>query len=332
MRNKECPFFELPIELRLIIYEFALQDKHDVTIGAARIVGTDDDVVYRLYGEGRQPLSGLPEFYEPMIVSEYRPSLLSVTNPETIDLNCKDIPTPFENHGVAAFTLLRVNRQIRKEVLSHFQSRDFRSISLYVQFPHGLEVLTKAVPEVLDHVRSIHIAGSYRSTNFIPSKGVYHREQRLTERYQSYGHQEGISQPDSSTTHLTNLVSRLFGSKNRRLSTVFDMRIYYPGADSYNSAWGDDASPVAIALSNTSTAQIKLETWRGQKGMGIRLCAKPSKDSKRSVTTCWRQLGEGGDGQPEPGSWAIDPLWPERLSSYGEIETEEAVVMTPGVT
>ena len=81
------------------------------------------------------------------------------------------------------------------------------------------------------------------------------------------------------------------------------MRIYYPGDDSYSTVRGDDDSPTVVALRNISNAEVGIEVWRGQKGTGIYLTAKPAGERKRVVSTVWRKLEEGRRGEPEPGSW-----------------------------
>lgn len=81
------------------------------------------------------------------------------------------------------------------------------------------------------------------------------------------------------------------------------MRIYYPGDDSYSTVWGDDGSPTVVALRNIANAEVGIEVWRGQKGTGIYLCARPARERKRVVSTVWRRLEEGRRGQAVPGSW-----------------------------
>ena len=46
--SKKCPFLNIPTELRLAIYEYALRDGPAITIGTAELVGKHADIVHRL--------------------------------------------------------------------------------------------------------------------------------------------------------------------------------------------------------------------------------------------------------------------------------------------
>lgn len=49
MDNTKCSFQSLPVELRLLIYSFALVESPAITIGTAELVGSHSDIVHRLY-------------------------------------------------------------------------------------------------------------------------------------------------------------------------------------------------------------------------------------------------------------------------------------------
>jgi len=113
-----------------------------------------------------------------------------------------------------------------------------------------------------------------------------------------------------------------------------ELRVYYPGSDSYSVVWGDDNSPVVIALRNVFDGQVAVEVWRGQRGTGVYLCATRTTENgekpKRVVSTIWRRLEEGRRGEPQCGSWVIDEKWPECGDEPATTPTGEGVVVTEG--
>ena len=101
-------FLELPLELRLIIYEYAAVEGAAVTIGACELTGTGPDLVHRQYGDKRAPLPGLPPLHEPVILEGYSSRLLSISDPSpiaavwlaTVDL---DQPSPDSGYDSLVF-------------------------------------------------------------------------------------------------------------------------------------------------------------------------------------------------------------------------------------
>ncbi|KAF2765103.1 hypothetical protein EJ03DRAFT_331298 [Teratosphaeria nubilosa] len=317
----KCPFLDLPVELRLQIYEHILLGNSTITIGTAQVKGRYPDVVHRLYGEGRTPYEGIPEQHEPVIEAGYSASLLSTTSPAAIPA---DAPILGQERVYASSVLRLVSRQIYIELSSHFRAPEPRHKSLFIQYPNGLHVLQTKAPQLLRQARSVHLAGTYTPRAFVPARAACmgRREPRpeVSVKY------HGGTKPDEAA-HLSDLIKTLCGAAAASLppegQTHFlsglqklEMRIYYPGDDSYSTVWGDDSSPVVIALRHVAYAQIGIEVWRGRYGTGVYLTVQQSLEAKRTVSTVWRKLEEGGRSEPACGSWVVDPQWPHWKVGY----------------
>jgi len=312
-----CPFLNrLPTELRLHIYSFALLDSPIVTISTAELVGAHPDVIHRLYGGGRKPYTGIASHHEPVVESRYNEALLLITNPAVIPVSLLTADIPNESHEhphTAHAALLLVNKQINAELASHFKIPKHRNTSLFIQYPHGLHVCRTLTPHLLRQAKSVHLAGAYIPTNFSPARAACLGPRRpapgLNVEY------NGKTRPDSST-QLSELVRSLFGPTPTHSVAKLEMRIYYPGDDSYSTVWGDDSSPTVVALRNIYSGEVAIEVWRGRYGTGVYLAAKHCSERRRVVSTVWRRLEEGMRGEPKCGSWVVDPKWPEWEQDY----------------
>jgi hypothetical protein len=132
----------------------------------------------------------------------------------------------------------------------------------------------------------------------------------------------------------------LFGPNVRHEVKKLELRIYYPGPDSYSTVWGDDNSPTVVALRNIYAGEVTIEVWRGRWGTGVYLYVVPNKDEpnsegsgragrgKRVVSTVWRRLEEGRRGEMNCGSWIIDPAWPDWIEDGGGIREDEGCVVS----
>ncbi|KAK0249630.1 hypothetical protein B0A54_09981 [Friedmanniomyces endolithicus] len=303
-----CPLFLLPVELRLHIYSFAVLDTPSITIGSAELVGSHPDIIHRLYGGKRSPYPGLPEHHEPVVDANYNPSLLSTANPATIQLSVAN-PPPDESHEhphTAHLALLLVNKQVNDELTSHLKILKNSRINLFLAYPYGLHVCRTLTPHLLRQARSVHIAGNYTSRTFNSHRAACVESFGPTIKYHG-------GEVPNSTTQLGGLLASLFGPRAAHRVQHLELRIYYPGEDSYSTVWGDDASPTVIALRNIYYGEVGIEVWRGRFGTGVYLTARPTVDGerKRVVSTTWRRLEEGRPGEPECGSWVVDPEWPE---------------------
>ncbi|KAL2351377.1 hypothetical protein BJ546DRAFT_1066143 [Cryomyces antarcticus] len=272
-----CQFLELPTELRLLIYSYAIHDTDAITISAAQLVGPYPDITHRLYGDKRSPLPGLPSNHEAVIRTHYDASLLSIAHPPTIDVS----RAAYETAPATPAALLLLNRQIHNEVSAHLDLHCNRNASLYVSFPLGLHVFRTVCPQLLRHARSIHICGAYASKS------------------------EPWTKPGNNKHHRRDPMILL---------RKFELRIYYPGGENYQSVWADDNSPIVVALRNICGGIIDIECWRGQKGTGVYLTARPNRS--RIIGTVWRRLEEGRPMRPEVGSFAVDAKWPHWEEGY----------------
>lgn len=323
----------LPLELRLHIFSYALLDSPTITIGTAELVGPHHEIIHRLYGSGRVPFPGIPQNHEPVIDTRYDAALLSVTNPAIIPLPAggRHGYSRDEEMYTAHAALLMVNRQINGELTRHFRSARNKNTSLFIQLPHGLHVCRTLSPQLIRQTRSIHLAGAYTPTTFSPRHAACVGSPQHDIKY----HANVI--PDA-TAHLTDLVRSLFGPHPTHFISKFEMRVYYPGSDSYSTVWGDDSSPIVVALRNVYAGEIGIEVWRGREGTGVYLTVKKSAEpdsKKRVVSTVWRKLEEGRRGEPRVGSWVVDARWPEwedghTVSGGDTVSVEMAAVTETG--
>ncbi|CAD0092885.1 unnamed protein product [Aureobasidium vineae] len=280
-------FLELPLELRLIIYEHAAVEGAAVTIGACELTGKGADLVHRVYGDERAPLPGLPPMHEPAILDSYSSRLLSVSEPARIDVSSPSSNPPDHvapTHHSTLSSLLLLNHQINAELSTHFRRKNNKKTSLFVQFPLGLHVFKTKCPDFVRQARSIHIAGSY------PKPTTTKQSPQLDQ--------------------LAHLVSATLGKSPRYPIEKLEARIYFPGGDSYPRVW-DDSSPASVILRNVCGGFIDMEVARGRHGTGIYVSVRPHPDNKRVISTVWRRLVEGDNGQPTCGDWAVDKQWPE---------------------
>jgi hypothetical protein len=304
-----CPLLALPTELRLEIYSHTLLDSPTITISSAEVSGAYPDIVHRLYGSGRTPFSGLKLNHEPVIREDYDARLLSVVLPPKIPATSHDDGSNERwAHGYSACpALLLVNKQINQELRSHFNLKHKRNTSLYLSFPGGLHVFRTLTPSLLRQARSIHIAGAYTSTSYKPAHRA-HLPGRC-EKVQEASAYNGRTIPDSSS-QLEDLIKSLCGPNARHELDFLEMRIYYTGEDSYSTVWGDDSSPIVVALRNIYTGDIGITVYRGQYGTGVHFTVRSNEENRRCVSTVWRRLEEGRRGEPACGTWVLDNKWP----------------------
>ncbi|KAK5108901.1 hypothetical protein LTR62_007703 [Meristemomyces frigidus] len=310
--SSRCPFLHLPVELRLQIYSYVLLDNSRITIGSAELVGSHPGIIHRIYGDKRTPYAGLPLHHEPVVEAGYNASLLSTTKRPVIPLSSTP-SSPNESHaypGTSHTALQLLNKQVHNELKSHFKSAQGRTTSLFLSYPHGLHVCRTLTPNLLRQARSIHIAGQYVPRAFSPARAAcLGPSVPLPELETKYNGDI----PPPSTAQLTELIASCFGPQAKHPLQKLELRIYYPGYDSYSTVWGDDSSPIVVALRNIYCGEVGIEVWRGSSsGTGVYLTARPAKDGerRRTVSTVWRKLEEGRRGEPECGSWVVDPKWP----------------------
>lgn len=313
-RDPSCPLLNLAVELRLLIYSYAILDSRHITIGTSELVGSCPDILHRQYGNHRSPYPGIPQNHEPVIDTTYRADLLSATNPAVIELsgeNHAPLEAAYGNTQTAYHTLSLLNKQINNELKTHFSVPAKRQTSLFAQYPYGLHILHTTTPQLLRQSRSVHLAGTHIPRKYYPTYRARIGQHAAPDQPKLQG--ERI--PDSSK-HLEDLVRSCFGPDPRHKLEKLEMRIYYPGPDSYSTVWGDEESPIAVALRNIALGEVDIECFRGGHGTGMYLTVSPTVERKRVVSTVWRRLHEGRPGQPKCGNWIVDPSWPEWKVGY----------------
>lgn len=315
------PFLDLPLELRLLIYSFAIVESDSVTISSAQLTGHCPDIVNRLYGGGRSPMPGLPLHHEPVILPAYSSHLLSASDPPRIHVSrapAADGLAYLDPAWQTTLSALRlVNHQLNDELHSHFRSKRSRDTSLFVSYPHGLHVFQTLCPDMIRQAKSVHIAGTY-----VPTQRRRQPIEPLTPPQSPGGPEkegEYTTEPDA-VEQLANLVRSTMGKNPAFPLVKLELRIYFPnsatGEDSYYSVWGDDNSPVCIALRNVYGGFIDMECWRGRNGTGVHLSVRPNPNNSRNISTVWRRLQEGGRNEAKTGSWVVDEKWPAWSETY----------------
>lgn len=277
MADTRCRFLELPCELRLCIYGFAVLDARVITVGTAKLTGNASDIVHRQFGDDRSPLCGIPQHCEPVIETQYNAALLS--GKATIDVT--GTPKP---HAISTWTpyqtLSRLNWQIKGELEGHFALPSLRQTSLFVSFPHGLHILQTEVPEFLKQSRSVHVCGSY-----IPRTGISSTARLFAPFEAAPERLQGALVPDAAG-QLSQLVKDVFGINASKPVERLELRIYYPGR-TYSTIWSDDHSPICVALRNIAFAKVDMVVSRGTYGNGVHLVATRVTNARRIISTRW---------------------------------------------
>lgn len=289
-------------------------DCRHVTIGIAKLQGHAHDIVHRLYGGKREPYAGIPENSEPVVEASYRRDLLCPVDSAVLPLTPATIDPPediYEHAQTAYHTLKQLNKQVHEELKLHFSLPTKRQTSLFLQYPHGLHILHTTTPQLLQQSRSVHLAGAYLPRTYCPPRAA-----AMGSRYAPTQEKlQGGIIPDEAA-QLGSLIKSCLGPKPQHPMEKLEMRIYYPGSDSYSTVWGDDSSPIVVALRNIHLGEIGIEIWRGSHGTAVYLTAKAATERKRVVSTVWRQLREGRRGEAKCGSWVVDPNWPKWNLEY----------------
>lgn len=267
MVDTRCRILELPVELRLQIYEYAVLNARVITVGTAKLDGAAPDILYRKYGANRSPIKGIPCNSEPVVETRFNAELLS--NKATIELT-SSTPDPIHISPQTTYqSLILVNQQINDELESLFTVPVHRQTSLFVNYPHGLHVLQTTTPELMRQSRSVHLAGLYFPPDYTPPQSYPSRRSR-------HFHNRDPVQPklpklegevtSDAFGQLSRFVESMFGPHAPNPVEVLELRIYFPG-DSYSTVWKAD-SPVAVALSNIATGMVDIVVYRGRDGNG----------------------------------------------------------------
>lgn len=314
------PFLDLPLEIRLLIYGYAIEESDSITISSAQLTGKCPDIVDRLYGDRRTPLVGLPAQHEPILLAGYSSHLLSVSDPPRIHVSPASRPEGpryLDPTWQTTFSSLRlVNHQLHDELYSYRKSKSNGKTSLFVSYPHGLHAFQTLCPDIICKAKSVHISGTYTS-NYRRNQSVEISIPTPPQSPDSRAHKPTEPNP---VEELAKLVRSTLGQNPTSPLAKLEMRLYFPnsksGEDSYYSVWGDDNSPVCVVLRNLCGGFIDMECWRGRNGTGVHLSVRPNPDKSRVISTVWRRLKEGGKNEPKIGDFCIDENWPEWSEAY----------------
>ncbi|KAI6869600.1 hypothetical protein KC343_g11688 [Hortaea werneckii] len=359
-----CQLLSLPIELRLEIYNYLVHSSDIVTIGTAELHGAHHEIIHRQYASGKSPAKGIPPGHEHLIVNGYNANLLHPTRPAKIHLPRFNQD---EDDSITATTHLRlVCRQTARELAQHFPPNP-RPSHLFLSYPYGLHILHSRHPSLLQQARTIHLTGVYRPTDYSPARAATCPSPPHQRTLDGNSNSKPILEPSDITTELSHLLTTIFPPPTDTTTPTsphhdhpsppalsnphLHLRIHYPGADSYSTIWGDEASPIVLALRGIPYGEIKLEIWRGKCGNGVDLRVggdggRGEGDEeveeelgewmrRRVVQSNWKRMegeereqeggGEGGGGRggilPAWADWVVDPRWPEG-GEEGEDEQE----------
>ncbi|KAE8825222.1 hypothetical protein HRS9139_08332 [Pyrenophora teres f. teres] len=219
-------------------------------------------------------------------------------------------------------------------------ANDKEGLTLYVSYPYGVLVLKSLYPYLLKQARRVYVSGYYTppgetepldtnngesltpdsslaTTSFnTPASGP----RRLFEIRQMNQIRALFPSFSSSTSEhapaaLADLILTVF-SKNPTPLTKFTARILFPGENTYGSVWGDDNSPVTHILRNMSGGKIDMKVLRGALGTGLRLTARPKRDT-RIVSTSWVNWKKGLVPRGRRGNnWVEGKLGTEDLDTF----------------
>ncbi|KAI6897227.1 hypothetical protein D0869_09568 [Hortaea werneckii] len=343
-----CQLLSLPTELRLEIYNYLVQRSDIITIGTAELHGPHHEIIYRQYASGKNPSKDAPPGHEPLILNGYNANLLHPTRPAKIHLSRHNQD---EDATITPKTRLRlVCHQTARELAQHFPPNP-RPAHLFLSYPYGLHILHSRHPSLLNQARTIHLTGIYTPSDFSPARAAACPSPSHRRTLDGNSSSSPVLEPSDIAPELSNLLTTIFPpptppdtnsshhehpTQPALPTTHLHLRIHYPGADSYSTIWGDEASPIVLALRGIPYGEIKLEIWRGKWGNGVDLKVEVPGDEqgeeekeeewmkRRVVQTGWRRLeGEdegregsgGGDGKgdllPSWAEWVVDPRWPE---------------------
>jgi len=320
-----CYFLELPTELRLQIYDYALAESESVTIASATVLDEQGESFNSQTSFNSIP--ELPDDHVPLIKSLHDPGLLSITTPPTIrspassfassttsvtslesgssqSSQISDFPI-LDDYGIvsAALSLRRACRYINDELSSHLSHQLTTKSTLHISYPYGLLVLKDRCPQLLRQAKEIHIYGAYA----VDGDSV--RRSQTTDARATRSSQQRREPPslpavprsvvEASTSALGSLVRTILSPEGHSTLEKLELRIYYPYEDSYSQVWSDDNSPVVVALQNTCGGKIEMVCWRGRNGTGLHLTTKPN-PNQRVVSTVWKRMDDwGGEGRGE---------------------------------
>ncbi|KAF2423198.1 hypothetical protein EJ08DRAFT_701323 [Tothia fuscella] len=333
-----CYLLTIPLELRLQIYDYALEELSDVTITVAeRERNTFDSA------DPAGIVKGLPGEYIPVVKNCFDSDLLKIGKPDVIPLtrlNDLDVGVSIDS-GYGSFgldgkssteqpcvphltslSLLLTNRQTHEEFALHIRHPTACHSTLHVTYPYGLIVLQELYPTLLRHCAKVNISGFYdasHSPSWGPTGSTTQRRQISTTSSRNQGPPIPtitLQTHDAATGALTRLTQILLSKTPHPTFQSLSMRIFYPDEQRYGILWECDASPTVVVLRNTAEGNFDMKVWRGRCGNGIETVVLPTKG--RHVSTAWRKFN--GDRKVEGRAWGCfgdGEVWGQLVGGEG---------------
>lgn len=349
--HSKCLLLELPVELRLLIYDYALFTHDHVTIstGLKCSFASPVDSGYES-DDGRDSddlIPGLPSDFEPVVLPRFAPDFLHIDQPPIFDTCAVAVAAEEDRHGesdndadedpvahpranlplTTPLALLQTNRQIKDELTWHLKSQraQDRKIALYLTYPYGLLVFQHMCPDLIRLVRSIHISGYYYPTHAqeqVKQARDYHWMQRLFT--QPPPTDESVIKAANSA--LKKMTRTILSPTPKTPMEELELRIYHPGPKGNELIWRSDGptSPICVALSNTFGGTIDSSVIQGGRGVGAWLKITPNEEA-RTLTQRWKRFNDG-NSKEECEGWVVSPEWPR---AQPEAETESTSAPAP---
>ncbi|OJD28869.1 uncharacterized protein BKCO1_1060001 [Diplodia corticola] len=329
----KCLLLDLPVELRLLIYDYALFSHDHVTIGTGLkpSFASPVDSGYAS-DDGRDSdelIPGLPSDFEPVVLPRFDPDFLHLEQPPIFDHCTRDqdeataaaADDDDERDPIARLraklpfasplALLQTNRQIRDELNWHLKSQrtQDRKLSLYMTYPYGLLVFQHLCPDLIRLARSVHISGYYYPTS---AHGLVEGPPACQWIHRRYTQPPPIDVPviQDANTALGLLTLTTLGEGPKIPVEELELRIYHPGPKGNDQIWRGEnpSSPICVALRNTCGGLIDSSVLQGGRGAGAWLKIKPNEE-RRILTQRWRRFTDG-NSKAECEGWIVNPEWP----------------------
>lgn len=316
-----CQFLEIPIEVRLLIYGYAIAETKHITISVVELEKNifDDSTP-------KETIEGIPGQFVPLIKNGFDPMMMEIGKVETIPLpdilgtrtltgsmdsgygsfdasssvgggkfGRPDVP---EVPLLTAMSLFLTNRQIHEEMTAHIKHPTSARSTLHVNYPYGIIVLETLYPTLLRYVEKICISGWYEGTGD-------------GSRFAT----PGSAPRDAPTISLTNTSESVYELANSALARLvrttlpkvahptlksLSFRIFYPREAEYSVIWSCNQSPIPVALKNMCGGKVDMKVLRGGLGNGVVMNVEPMVDA-RHLTTVWRRFQ--GSKRRERDAW-----------------------------
>ncbi|GME40482.1 hypothetical protein GTA08_BOTSDO07844 [Neofusicoccum parvum] len=331
--TSKCLLLELPVELRLLIYDYALFSQEHLTIATGLKCSFQSPVDSGYESDdGRDSdelIPGLPADFEPAVLPRFDPDFLHIDQPPIFD---SDADKDDARHGVSdhdgdedpvarhrrnlpfasPLALLQTNRQIKDELTWHLKSQrtQDRKLSLYMTYPYGLLVFQHLCPDVVRLARSIHISGYYYPA---------HAQEQVKQARECRWMQRLYTQPPPIEEHIVKAANSALKRLTRTILSQtpkapvdeLEMRVYHPGPKGNELIWrgGEGpSSPICVALCNTHGGSIDSSVTQGGRGAGAWLKITPNEEA-RTLTQRWKRFSDG-NSKEECEGWIVNPEWP----------------------